>query len=224
VPAWHGWAPDMGRSIGTLGRRRAPLDLEFDYFGSTIRVHPQASDAIELDFLDHVHDLEMEDLEKLDADNLSEAEMLEVARKLGRVTAAAYERIMGALRALVHPDDWDTYWRLGKDNRQLIKDRMADIKAITAAVVEADTGFPTGRPSGSPTGPATTPPNSAAVSSSAAAGRPSDADAALVMLRGRPDLQEFVILQEEAEAAHQREKAKEDQDRQKLIDAGLIQD
>lgn len=199
----------MGRSIGQLGTRREPLDLDFTYFGATIRVHPHASDRVELEFLDAGRDV---DFDALSGSNLAELDEAEAAKKLSTLSRAlvrAHRLIKDSLREVVHPDDFDTYWRLARENGQQIVDLMADLKRITAAVVEAETGFPTTPPSASQPGPATTPAKSADGSSSEAAAALSDTDAALRLLRGRPDLQEFVVMAEEMTQAEQQQKASE---------------
>lgn len=192
----------MARSIGDLGVRRAPVDLEFGYFGTTIRVHPAASDTVELEFLDVGRDIDLDALRGKSLDDLeSDEEKLATLSAMGRAIRGGYLLVKDSLRMVIHPDDWQTYWDLARENGQRIVDLMTDLKRITAAVVEADTGFPTLPPSASEGGPASTPPRSAAESFSAAARPVSDADKALRMLHGRPDLQEFIVLQEESLAA-----------------------
>lgn len=190
----------MARSIGDLGVRREPVDLEFRYFGTVIRVHPAASDTVELEFLDVGRDINLDALQDTDLGQLDDDQAMAALAAMGQAVRAGYLLIKGSLQQVIHPDDWQTYWSLAKANGQRIADLMADLKRITAAVVEADTGFPTMPPSASAGGRESTPQRFAAASSSAP-GRPaSDADKALAMLRGRPDLQEFVVMAQEAEA------------------------
>lgn len=191
----------MARSIGDLGVRRAPVDLEFRYFGAVIRVHPAATDTVELEFLDVGRDIDIDLLQDTSLDDLDNDEKFAAVASIGRAIRSGYLLVKDSLRQVIHPDDWQTYWDLARANGQRISDLMADLKRITAAVVEADTGFPTMRPSDSADGRANTPPRSAAGSSSVAGRQDSDANKALRMLRGRPDLQEFVVKQQEAEAA-----------------------
>lgn len=195
----------MGRSIGDLGVRREPVDLEFRYFGAVIRVHPAASDTVELEFLDAGRHIDLDVLQDQDLTDLDDDQKIATIAAMGKAVRAGYLLVKGSLQQVVHPDDWDTYWRLAKANGQRIVDLLADLKRITAAVVEADTGFPTTPPSGSDGGRESTPPKSAGGSSSAAARPASDADKALAMLRLRPDLQEFVVLQQESEQARSRQ-------------------
>jgi hypothetical protein len=191
----------VSRSIGSLGRKREPLDLNFEYFGATIRVSPDASDVAELEFLEiaRAADLDMRDLEGLSAAELEDdAKVQDVVRRTNQVIISTYGLIRDKLREMIHPDDFDTYWRLARENRQMVSDLMADMKAITASVVEASTGFPTTPPSDSPPTLASTLPSSGGGSSSAPA---SDTAKALELRRGRPDLQEFFVLAEEQMAS-----------------------
>jgi hypothetical protein len=214
----------MGKSIGSLGRKREPLDMDFDYFGETIRIHPYATDEVELDFIDAGRDIDVDSLTDLDFaefESKSEAEQTRILATLGKAQRAGYLAIMNALRKLIHPDDFETYRRLGAEHGQQVRDRMSDIRAITVAVVEATTDFPTGQRSGSPDGPPTTPPSSEVASfSQTRAG--SDFETALALERGRPDLQEFFVIQREAEEQAAREEAERTtRDQQRLTDAGL---
>jgi hypothetical protein len=183
----------MGKSIGSLGTKRGPVDLEFDYFGSTIRVHPQASDTVELEFLDVGRDIDLELLQDKSLEELDDDQRWAVLAEMGRAIRGGYLLVKDSLQQLIHPEDWPTYWKLARENGQQIRDLMSDLKYITAKVVEAETGFPTRLPSGSAGGPVTMPPKSAADSSS-------DPDKALAVLRGRPDLQEFVVARQESQA------------------------
>ena len=184
----------MGRSIGSLGNQRGPVDLEFEYFGSTIRVHPQASDTVELEFLDVGRDIDLDLLQDKSLEELDDDQKWAVLAEMGRAIRGGYLLIKDSLQRVIHPDDWPTYWKLARENGQQIKDLMTDLKRVTAAVVEAETGFPTRQPSASAGGHVNTPQRSAVGSSLGP-------DKALVLLRGRPDLQEFVVAKEEAEAA-----------------------
>ncbi|MEU2699585.1 hypothetical protein [Micromonospora aurantiaca (nom. illeg.)] len=213
----------MARSIGTLGRPRERLDLEFRYFDTVIRVHPAATDAVELEFLEAARGVDMSALEGIDTsqvDALNPEQMAKVASAMGRAVYASYRALLESLHQLIHPDDWETYWRVGMENGQTVTDRMRDMKALTRAVTEATTDFPTGPRSASPPGRATTPPGSGDGSPSPAPA--SDLEKALVLERGRPDIQEFYLMQAEAEERQRREAVqRERRDRDKLAAAGL---
>jgi hypothetical protein len=218
----------MGRSIGVLGTVHQPLDLEFQYFGQTIRVHPNASDTVELDFLEAGRDIDLSMFDK-PIEELEAQEQLAVVGQLAKALHATDALMRDSLKKLIHPDDFDTYWKLAVENGQRVRDLSADIKRLTAAVVEADTGFPTMPPSGSPDGPAPTPPTSGDGSSSAAApastsepALPPDLVKSLALERGRSDIQTFYVMeyltQQQAEqAAVERER----RDREKLAAAGI---
>jgi hypothetical protein len=218
----HVWGPDVGRNIGALGHARAPIDLEFTYFGVTVRVHPQATDAVEVEFLQASQEIDMDELAAIDFDKIESMEeeaRMALIRKLGRVQQAGYKALMSSLRRLIHPDDFDAYWKVGMENGQQVRDRMADIRAITSAVAEAVTDFPTGQRSGSPVTPEPTRASSEAGSSS----HPSELTTALALERGRPDLQEFYVMVAEQQAAMDQEaKDREAKDREKLRAAGVV--
>ena len=225
----------MGKNIGTLGRQRQPLDLEFTYFDNTvIRVHPQATDEVEIDFLEAGKDIDLAELEKLDwstVDALDPQEQARIFRSMGKAVRDGYLALMSSLRRLIHPDDFESYWTLGQKNGQQLRDRMADIRAITAAVVDATTDFPTGPPSGSPPGRAPTRPSSGAGSPSgraisdverAISDVEADLERALALERGRPDIQEFFLMEAEWREQEAREQRERDaRDARKLADAGL---
>jgi len=157
-------------SIGSLGTIRDALDLDFEYFGVVVRVNPDLTDLNQIEFL--------ENASSIDESNATR----------GMLAIGTY------LRDLVHPDDWDVFWRASKANRQQLDDLMQTAHAI----VEAVSGFPTGRLSGSSAGQSTTKPRSGAGTSSARrAGRrqaaiEADTRAALSMVEGRPDLKVVV--------------------------------
>lgn len=222
----------MGRNIGTLGQKREALDLEFTYFGGeTIRVHPHATDGVELEFLEAGRDIDVDELAEIDlskVDAMDEEQQREIFAKLSKAANAGYKAVLTALHRLIHPDDFERYWRLGMDNGQQIRDRMADIRSITTAVIEATTDFPTGPPSDSASGPAATSAPSEAVSPSPDSPlaehlrRGSDLEIALALERGRPDMQEFYVIESEVRTEVARAEAEQaSRDRAKLSAAGL---
>lgn len=166
-------------SLGTFGRRYDKIDLDFDWFGETIRVHPEVSQASLTEFLAGAADVPQDD------------------------EPAAAKLIFGLLRGVIHPDDFDRFWTIAKRERQ---DPQADLMPIAKAIVEAMSGFPTGQLSDSSAGSVPTPQSSRVDLPSPDVPAPvltggTTADRALSMLRKRPDLQEFVVMQEEAEQA-----------------------
>ncbi len=216
----------MGRRIGRLGHVREPLDLEFDYFdGAAIRVHPQASDQVEVEFLEAGKDIDVEALEGIDMAKLEamdEQRLIELMRTMTKAQAAGYRAMMSALRQLIHPDDFDLYWQLGVKHGQQIRDRMADVRSITDAVLEETSDFQRTQRAGSPRGPEPTPVSSTADLPQPAARPGTDLERALALERGRPDIQEFFLMRSEAEQEEaQARVAGAERDRRMLAEAGL---
>lgn len=176
-------------SIGKLGVHRDPVALEFEYFGETIRVHPDATDLDVADLMASVGELDIDDEE------------------------SAKEAMVGLGQFLVgkiHPEDRERFWTLAKSNRQQIRDILDVARAITEAVAEAASGFPTGQPSDSPSPTATESKKSrGGTSSQARAQRRADSaetarrrrvtEDAMGMLDGRPDLKLALARQQAAE-------------------------
>jgi hypothetical protein len=142
-------------SIGSFGTKRAALDLDFVWCdAATIRVHPQASDIGFTEFMARAQDVELPD----DLEAMSTSEMATVINSMAAVTAAIY-RLM---KDLIHPEDWDEFWRLAKENGQQNSDLMQLSRDIQAEVAKAQSGFPTGPPSDSSPTPLPTKPRSSA--------------------------------------------------------------
>ena len=163
------------RSIGSLGTQKDPVDLNFEYFGLVVRVHPDVSDLELVEFM------------------MAAADIDETDEVKGMVALSRY------LHGLVHPEDWDGFWRAAKGNRQTLTDLMGTAQAIISAV----SGFPTGQPSDSAPGRPSTRRKSKAASSSQPR-RPrqdSDTGRALQLLEGRPDLKVIVADAYEAREA-----------------------
>lgn len=171
-------------SLGRLGRKYDPIDLDFDWFEATIRVNPSCSRAALVEFIAEAGTVDQ-------ADEIRGAQL-----------------IMRMLREVIHPDDFEQFWTIAKRERQ---DPKNDLMPIAQQVIEKTSDFPTGQSSASTSGPASTPPRfevdlpSQGVPAPTLTGAPdaprTAADKALRMLRGRPDLQEFVVMQEESERA-----------------------
>lgn len=112
-------------SIGNLGTERDQVDLDFGYFGETIRVNPDASESVGTEFAIRA--------QSIDEDNL----------------AAATVATSDFLRSLIHPEDFDRFLRTSVKNRQ----QTTDLLATAGAILEALSGFPTSQPSVSSDGP-----------------------------------------------------------------------
>ena len=153
-------------SLGRFGVQRELVDGDtFEFFEHVIRANASFG---ELDLADF---LEAADL--IDEENVS----------------ASMGLIKGTMRAMVHPDDFDTFWATAKRERQGILDLMA----VMQAVVEAVSGRPTERPSDSSDGPRLTSVTSADDSSSRVIRR--------LEQEGRPSIALMVAQSAEARAS-----------------------
>lgn len=180
-------------SLGSLGKQRAAVDLDFDWFGETIRVHSMASDLIEIEFLEKAQNINM------DGVDLNAGLTPEAMTVMNTAAHAATNAMIGSIKRIIHPDDWDRFWAAAIANGQHLQDLMEVQKTITEAIVEAQAGFPTGPPSASPGGQPKQATGPSSTAGSLSPGPLTDADKALAMWRGRPDLQEFVVDKEDAE-------------------------
>jgi hypothetical protein len=111
-------------SLGNLGTPRDALDVDFEWFGSTVRANPDLTDMVLADFMAKAVTVDDE-------------------------TPEAYRLLEDLMRQTIHPDDFDTYWRLAQVNRQT----SADHRDVLKAVVAEATGRPTLRSSESSDGP-----------------------------------------------------------------------
>jgi hypothetical protein len=152
----------MGTNIGTFGKVHDDLDLEFTYFGDVIRINPKASDLVPLDLAVKAGDMDEDD-----------------PRAMALVTEF--------VKTLIHPDDWDVFWRKAMDNRQ----SQDDLMDVIAGILESLSGRPTQRLSASSDGPQPTTITSTDGSSSQAVQR-------ALEMRGRPDLARAVRLARES--------------------------
>lgn len=181
----------MGRSIGSLGTPREPVtDMTFDYFGVVIRVNETASDLDLVGFM------------------LDSAALGDVAAN----SQAAMVATSNYLRGLINPDDWDTFWRQARANRQNMEDLMSLGQQIVEAVAD---GFPTNPSSESDSGSGRTASPSKRGSSSRAAGKATPRrrggqraveSLAAVAIRDLPparrgDIGEFFVMAEESRMA-----------------------
>lgn len=186
----------MAKHIGSFGTPRGPVDLEFDYFGETIRVHPDASDLRFIGFMEVARGVKVED-----------------AEAVNRAGIAAMGELLDFLRGQVHPEDWDRFLKTAHANRQTVTDLIQTGQGITAAVA----AFPTERSNASSDGRSITGKKSkggkrkrdrevaaiAADMAAATAQTPADRSTkrALVLLQGRPDLMEAVMQAKDARDA-----------------------
>lgn len=182
-------------SLGDLGTPRPPIELDFGYFGETIRVDPDATD---LDV----------------ADMMASFGHVDDETQAGDVMTGLRDQLVKQ----VHPDDRALFWETAKANRQQLRDIMAVSKAITEAVA----GFPTGQSSDSSTGPTSTVDSSEGALSNRESRRAASreirhsavstikrdkaVERALSALDGRPDLQ-LGLLQLHGQMPHPEEEA-----------------
>ncbi len=120
--------------IGSFGTARPKVNAKFEYFGTDIRVHPDASDLAYTEFLAIARDIEVDDngQPKNGVDNQRAATLLD-----------------DTLRGQIHPEDLETFMALARANRQTVMDLMV----LSQQIVSAVSGFPTGQPSDSSAGP-----------------------------------------------------------------------
>lgn len=170
----------MGRSLGSLGTPHEPVDLTFDYFGVVIRVNENASDLDLVGFM----------LEAAEVETVDEQKAMQATSRY--------------LKGLIADDDWDTFWRTAKANRQ----SLPDLLMLGEKIIEALAGVPTQPPSDSVNGRPTTPSTSKADSRPRAARGTNNTAAtarkAMELLpQGRADLKEFIVHAQEARQASQ---------------------
>jgi hypothetical protein len=104
------------------------LDLDFAWYGATVRVHPYAS----------VLDL---------------MEFMAVAGELDERDPRLVPPLVRLLKAYVHPEDYPEFWRLARANHATPDVFMGIVQAVTEYVSER----PTVRPAASTGGPRSTP-------------------------------------------------------------------
>lgn len=126
-------------SLGSFGTPRDALDINFDYFGTMVRVNPDLSGVSLIDFMREATGLDQGDPD------------------IKAVVGAADSM----LHYIVHPDDFDAFWAVAKSQRQTLE----DLTDLMQQLIEAVTEVPTERPSTSSDGPLSTEPSSSDVSS-----------------------------------------------------------
>lgn len=115
--------------IGNFGVDRPPLEADFGWFGATIRVEPNLTDTVLVEFLRKASTIEND------------------------IGPEAMSAIQDFLSACIHPDDFEEFWQLGRDNRQGIQDLML----VAYGILEVATDRPTPVPAASSGGQPTTP-------------------------------------------------------------------
>lgn len=104
--------------LGNFGVERPPLAMTFGWFGSEIRVEPNLTDTVLMDFLKTATAIEDE------------------------AGPEAMQAIEDFLRALIDVADFDRFWMNGRKHRQNIEDLMK----VAYAILEAATDRPTQAP------------------------------------------------------------------------------
>jgi hypothetical protein len=120
-------------SIGTFGTPRPQIEgLDFGYFGLTVRVHPDASEAVVFRFM-------------------------AVAGGLDLDSPQAAPALADFMTGLIHPDDWAAFMDKAVANRQGTEDLMEVIGGILTALGERPTQQSSDSSAGlSPTGSTST--------------------------------------------------------------------
>lgn len=112
------------KNLGSFGVVKSDnTDFSFDYFGNSVRVHPEISELTFVDFM-------------------------EEATSVGENDPRAIVLVKKLVRLLVHPDDFDTFWAAAKANKQ----GTLDLMALGEQIVSGMAGRPTKRPSDSSDG------------------------------------------------------------------------
>lgn len=110
--------------IGNFGVERPPLDMTFGWFGNTVRVEPNLTDTILIDFLKQAS---------------------EITDETGPEAMRAVEDF---LAAMVHHEDFATFMHVARGNRQTIEDLMK----VAYSILEVATARPTHAPADSSDG------------------------------------------------------------------------
>lgn len=148
--------------IGDFGTEPDPVSEEhtFGWFGTDIRVNADgATDLAFVDFIEKAMEIDEEDPQSA-------------------MVVKSY------MRQMVHPDDFDEFWRLAREHQQTTEGMMTLAAEVVAAVV----GRPSKPSSDSPDGPSPIGTSSQDGSYSRAIRR----------FDGRPDLQLVLVRAEEA--------------------------
>lgn len=164
----------MAKDLGIFGTsHEADEEETFQYFGTPIRINPEASSLDYMDFMEVAASVEYKQ-----GDDEATA----------KANIKAIIAIKDYLRSLIHEDDFDTFWALSKKHRQQLDDLMKLSQDLMAAV----TGVPTKESRDSAHGDSSTDSNLKVGSYT-----PSEEEA-FKLLEGREDLQRALMLRIEA--------------------------
>lgn len=102
--------------LGSFGTSRPPVEATFDYFGETLRAHPDLSDVAVVDLFGSFGSAD------------------------GANDVAGMLRSIGS--TLVHDDDVEAFWRLARSNRQTMEDLAQFAMDLIAAITDRPTKLP----------------------------------------------------------------------------------
>jgi hypothetical protein len=121
----------MGHDLGSLGTEHEPLEIRFDWFGTKIRANPFVSDTVGVDFAERATGIHVPE----EIAGLSDEQMTpEQLRTAQRAMNDAMTMVKGLVREVIHTDDFETYWRIGREHGQTMDDHMRVVKTITELV------------------------------------------------------------------------------------------
>lgn len=143
-----------GSDLGELGVEHADVDLTFGYFGVKIRVNPTLSEFVMVEFMDQ-------------------------ASRVDENDPRAVTMTKDFIRALIHEDDFEEFWKIARSRRQ----GSTDIQKMAAKILESVSGRPTGLPSDSASGQPETIVNL----------KDDSYERAMQAREGRPDLQLAIV-------------------------------
>ncbi len=136
--------------LGDLsGKPVEPVEMVFTYFGRRFRVHPELSETMLIELYARAAETRIGE---------------DAARQTvgSRMVQGAQEQ-KDYVRAHIHPDDFDEFWRTALEQRQTYGDLMVVTLRLIGLLTERD---PTSPPSGSSDGRPDTSPNSPSGASS----------------------------------------------------------
>ncbi len=149
-------------NIGNLGVPKPAEPDTFGWFGTEIRVHPRLTDLLLMDFMEEAAGMEEDD-----------------PRVMGFVKAQT--------RLVIHPDDFDVFWRGALDNGQSSIDLLTVMKTIVESQSQRPTLLPAGSSAGQPRTVTTSPVDSYSPATGDSPLTAMDRQA-IESMPGRPDL------------------------------------